>query len=355
MKRVGFLFEQIVKIENLELAIRNASRKKRKRKNVQIVLDDIEGHAKALQEMLVNNKYKSSPYTEELIIDESNRKERLIKKPKFFPDQCVQWAIMQITEPVIGKCFYEYSCGSVPNKGTHHAKKYIEKWIKKDPRNTKYVLQIDVAKYYPSINHDKLNHMLSKKIKDKKVLDLFNEIIRGGGDGLPIGNYTSQWLANFYLTECDHFIKQELQAKYYIRYMDDIVIMGSNKRKLHKIRTRLENYLNKLDLKIKPNWQVYRLDCRPLDFLGFKFYRTHTTLRSRNALRIRRRVKKIAKKEIITFKDASAILSYMGWIKHSNSYYFYHKYIRPYLKLGQLKEIVRNESIQRQQTYQSSC
>ena len=354
MKRVGFLFEEIIKIENLELAIKNASRKKKRRRNVQRVLDDIENHALILQDLLVNEKYKSSPYTEEIIRDESNGKERLIKKPKFFPDQCVQWAIMQVIQPVISKGFYEYSCGSIPKKGTHYAKKHLEKWIRKDVKNTKYVLQIDVTKYYPSVNHEKLNYMLSKRIKDVRVLDLLKEIIRSGGEGLPIGNYTSQWLANFYLTECDHYIKQKLGAKHYIRYMDDIVILGSNKRKLHEIKKELEKHLNKLDLNIKDNWQIFPLDCRPLDFLGFKFYRTYTTLRARNAIRIKRRVKKIYKKGYTTPKDASAILSYMGWIKHSNSHGFYHKHIKGYLKMKKLKEVLRNESIQRHKAHQSA-
>ena len=150
--------------------------------------------------------------------------------------------------------------------------------------------------------------------------------------------------------EVDHFVKQELQAKYYIRYMDDIVIFGSNKRKLHRDFKKIKTYLNALHLTIKPNHQIYPLSKRHLDFLGFRFYRTHTTLRRRNCLRIRRRAKKISKKKKITYKDASAMISYMGWIKYSDSYQYYQKHVRPYIKINQLKEIVRNESIQRQST-----
>ena len=131
-------------------------------------------------------------------------------------------------------------------------------------------------------------------------------------------------------------------------------IFGSNKRKMHRDFAKIKNKLESISLQVKGNWQIFKFDSRPLDFLGYKFYRTHTTIRKRNSLRIKRRAKKVGRKSRLFFEDASAILSYMGWIKHSNSYYFYHKYIRPYLKLGHLKENVRNESIQRQQAYKGS-
>lgn len=347
MKRKGNLFEKIVDRGNLTKAIENAARKKKSRRNVTKVLHNVPYHVDILHELLVSGNYRTSPYTIEIIRDGANGKEREIKKPKFFPDQCVQWAIMQIVEPILSKGFYQYSCGSVPNRGTHYAKNQVERWIRNDIPGTKYVLQVDITKYYPSVNHEKLNKMLATKIKDKKVLDLFDEIIQSGGAGIPIGNYTSQWLANFYLTECDNYIKQQLKAHHYVRYMDDMVIFGSNKRKLHKLRKELEVYLNNLDLRVKDNWQIFPLNKRFLDFLGFRFYRTHTTLRARNSLRIRRRVKKVHKKKEISFKDASALLSYMGWVKHSNSYTYYTKHVVPYVSIDKLKEVVRYESIQR--------
>lgn len=165
--------------------------------------------------------------------------------------------------------------------------------------------------------------------------------------GLPIGNYTSQWLANFYLQEFDHFIKQDLKIKYYVRYMDDCIMFGNNKKKLHKARKEIEVYLKSIGLSIKGNWQIYRLDKRPLDFLGFKFYRTYTTMRKRNSLRIKRRAKKVYKKEKLNFKDCAAMLSYLGWLKHSDSYNFYIKNIKPYVDIKKMKEVVRNESRKR--------
>ncbi len=124
------------------------------------------------------------------------------------------------------------------------------------------------------------------------------------------GNYTSQWLANYYLQDLDHFIKEQLKVKYYIRYMDDMVLFHRNKRELHRIKKYIEIYLKKEKLQLKDNWQLFKVDSRPLDFLGFKFYRGYTTLRRGNFLRIKRRVKKIIKKGYIRTTDAQAIISY---------------------------------------------
>lgn len=129
-------------------------------------------------------------------------------------------------------------------------------------------------------------------------------------------------------------------AKYYIRYVDDLVIFGPNKKKLHKIRTEIAKYLKEIKLELKNNWQVFRVDDRGIDFLGFRFFRDKTILRKRNVLRIKRRVKKISKKSKLNFKDASAIISYWGWIKRSNSYNFYNKHIKPFVSLKEAKKVV---------------
>lgn len=325
----------------------NASKKKRDRRPVIRVLKNIDYYALEIQEMLINQTYKPSPYIKALLKDGANGKERLIYKPAFYPDQCIHWALMQVIEPIFNKGMYNYCCGSVPGRGTHYAQKAIRKWIDSDKLHTKYILQIDITKFYPSIQHNILKDMLKTKIKDPQVLWLANEIIDSTKTGLPIGNYTSQWLANFYLQGFDYFIKQELNAKYYIRYMDDCIIFGNNKRKLHKSRKEMQIYLEQLGLEVKNNWQVFRLDCRPLDFLGFKFYRTHTTLRARNSLRIKRRAKRISKKKSLSYKDSTAMISYMGWLKHSDSHNFYNKNIKPYVDVNKMKEVISNESRKR--------
>lgn len=127
--------------------------------------------------------------------------------------------------------------------------------------------------------------------------------------------------------------------------MDDMVLFGRNKKELHKCKIQIEEFLhNKEHLKLKENWQLFKTDSRPLDFLGYRFYRGYTTLRKSNFLRIKRRIKKIYKKNKITVKDAAATLSYYGWLKYCDSYNFNQKYVKPYVDLNKCKGVIKRES-----------
>lgn len=237
------------------------------------------------------------------------------------------------------KGMYNYNCGSVPKRGTSYGQKALRKWLDIDYKNTKWCLKMDIHKFYPSINNKYLKLKFRRKIKDKDCLWLIDTII-DSNQGQPIGFYTSQWFANFFLEDLDHLIKEKLGVKYYVRYVDDLVLLGSNKRKLHKIRIEVEKHLKSIGLELKPNWQVFKVNDRAIDFLGLRFYRNKTTLRKRNALRTRRRVRKIAKKGYLNEKDASAIISYWGWVKRSDSYHYYHKHIKPYVSIKLARKVV---------------
>ena len=347
MKRVGYLHEKIIDKNNIRTAIYNASKRKRKRPGVKKVMDDIESHVDKIHLMLLDGEYIPSPFIEQSIVDNSSGKIRTIQKPKFFPDQCVHWAIMQIVEPVLSKGMDYYCCASVKGRGGKRGQAAVKKWLKNDPKNTKYTFQMDISKFYPSIDQDSLISLLRRKIKDAKCMQLLIAIIRSIEIGLPLGNYSSPIFANFYVQRSDHRIKEKLGIKYMVRYMDDVVMFGPNKKKLHKVRKAIVDYLEKLKLTVKGNWQVFKTDSRPLDFLGYRFYRDHTTMRRRNALRIRRRVRKVHKKRELSFKDAAAIMSYLGWVYHTDSHGFYEKYLKPYINIKKMKGVNRNESRKR--------
>ena len=340
MKRAGNLFEKICDIDNIHEAIINAARGKKSRRTVAYVLENQDKAAGLIRDMLINKTYKPKPYRTFVIKDGPRQKERTIFCPTYYPDQIIHWALMQVLQPVIMKGMYEFCCGSIPGRGVHYGKRYLEKWLRKDRKHTKYCLKLDIKKYYPHIDNEVLKEQFRRKIKDPSALWLIDCIIDSHAEGLPIGNYTSQWWANFYLQGLDHYIKEELRIKHYLRYMDDMALFSNNKKQLHKARKLIAEYIKPLGLTLKENWQVFRVDERPVDFLGFRFYRNKTTLRRKNSLRIRRRVKRASKKPKPSLSDARAILSYMGWIKHSNSYYFYCKYIKPYVNIKQLKEVV---------------
>lgn len=199
---------------------------------------------------------------------------------------------------------------------------------------------MDVRKFYPSINKDRLKEKFRRIIKDENCLWLINKIIDSNDKGIPLGNYTSGFFSNYYLTDLDNFIKGNLKIKYYVRYVDDLVILHSNKKYLREVLSKISMFLSNEDLVLKYNYQIFNLKYRDIDFLGYRFFRDKTILRKRNMFRISRRVKSISKRSVISFKDASAVISYYGWIINSDSYNFYNNYIKMYADVNQMKKII---------------
>lgn len=342
MKRIGHLYEKIYDKQNIRAAILRAAKGKRHRTDVQKVMRNIDQYVDRIHHLLMTQTFVPADYTEGMVIEGSKSKARQIFKPHFYPDQIIHWAIILQLGPVFRRGLYAFTCGSIPGRGVHYGKRYVEKWIITDRKNTKYYLKMDISKFYPSINTDILEAKLSTKIKDKRLLELIHSIL-AKGTGLPIGILLSQWFANFYLQELDHHIKQVLKAKYYVRYMDDMIIFGGNKKELHRMRAEISECLKAIDLKLKPNYQVCRLNKEPLDFMGFRFYRGYTTLRKSIMLRITRTVRRVWRRGKATYKDASAIISYLGWIKHSDSHNLFVTRIEPYLKIQLLKRVVQRK------------
>lgn len=350
MKRQGNLFQKVYDIDNIKLAICMAAKGKKSRRGVQEILDDLDFYAVRLQEMLMNKSFEPKSNRTKELYCVSSKKTRIVVVPEFYPDLCIQWALMLQLEPIIQKGMYYYSCGSLPNRGVHFAKKYVQKWIRNDKRNTKYCLQLDIKKFFNSIDCGHLKNMFRRKIKDSNLLWLIDTIIDFQDKGVPMGFFTSTWFANFFLEGLDHYIKERLKVVYYVRYMDDMVLFGRNKKELHKVRKLIAEYLEAIGLELKANWQVYRVDKRAVDFLGFRFFRSYTILRKSLALRIRRKVRRLSKMQNPPFRNCAGIMSYLGWTKHCNAYNFYNKYIKPYLDFDKIKEVIRNESRKQQQT-----
>lgn len=329
-------------LQNLKCAMHFASKGKKKRKNVIRTLLQEDEKIKFLQNLLIKETYHPLPYTKKIIVDRCTNKIREIYVPKFYPDQIVQWALMLVVKPILMKGMYDFSCASIDGRGGAYGIRAVKKWLKEDKKNTKYCLVADVRKFYPSVNQDILIEKFRRKIKDEKTLKLIEKIIRSVPSGLPIGNFTSQWFANFYLQDFDHYVKEKLKIKHYIRYMDDMVFFSSNKRTLSKQRVLIEEFLKKEKLTIKPNWQVFKIaedknDGRPLDFLGYKFYRNFLTMRSKTFLRTTRRIRKVAKKEFLTSKDSSAVVSYVARINMASGRKFYDKYVKSLINVKACK------------------
>ena len=324
--------------------MKESSKQKKNRNIVKRVLTNKNDCINDIQHLLITQTYRPSKYIEKTIKEGSKQKERKISIPKFYPDQIIQWAMLLQTIPYFSKGMYVFTCGSVPNRGTSYAKRYLERWLHNDFKGTRYCLKLDVHHFYQSISHKCLKEMLKRKFKDEKLLKLLYLIIDSTEEGLPIGNVTSQWLANFYLQGLDHYIKEKLHVKYYIRYMDDMVLLGSNKRELHKDCCLISDYLNSIGLILKSNYQVFKTDSRGIDFLGYRFFHYKTILRHSIMLRITRKVKRVFKKKSWNLHNCMAIISYLGWIKHSNSYQLYQKWIKPYVNIKCMKGVIKREN-----------
>jgi len=248
-------------------------------------------------------------------------KERLIYRLPFAPDRIVQHAIMNIVEPIWESFFINESYACRNDKGIHAGSKKTMEFV----RRNKYCLKGDMAKFYPSMNHDVLFKIICRKIKDKDVLELLKNIIYsiGGETNVPIGNYTSQWMGNLYLNELDQRVKHVYKIKDYVRYCDDFLLFSNDKILLRNILRDIEAYVNnelKLTLSKKDIFQV----SRGVDFLGYRHFKKYILLRKSTTKRVKKRLKKLPylyKKGFVTREQyRSSLASTLGWMKWANCY-----------------------------------
>ena len=311
MKRIGNMFEKLCTMENLELAYKNARRGKLRSYGVKLFEQNKEANLKRLHDDLMNQNFKTSEYSN-FIMNEYG-KDRLISRLPFYPDRIVHHLLMIELEKVWGNIFIRDTYACIKTRGIHDGLRRLRSNLK-DVENTTYCLKIDVKKFYPSIDHDILKSIIRKKIKDKKILFLLDEII-DSANGVPIGNYLSQYFANLYLAYFDHYMKEVQQVKYYHRYADDIVILHKDKAYLHAILVNISDYFQEnLKLTVKGNYQVFPVASRGVDYLGYKSFHSHTLLRKSIKQRLCRSLKTVTKDKL-----PLKMAAYNGWLTHCNS------------------------------------
>lgn len=237
MKRLGNLYEKIYDINNLYLADTLAQRGKANQWGVIVHNRHKDQNLLDLQNMLLDKTFKTSQYT---VFKVYEPKKREVFRLPYYPDRIVHYAIMNILEPVFVSTFTADSYSCIKGKGIHAALAAI-KLALKDKAGTEYCLKFDITKFYPSISHEVLKALIRRKIKDNDLLWLLDEII-DSAPGLPIGNYLSQYFANFYLTYFDHWLKEKQGVKYYFRYADDVVILAPSKAYLHELLSECRQY-----------------------------------------------------------------------------------------------------------------
>ena len=211
-------------------------------------------------------------------------------------------------------------------------------------KNTKRIGYL-IKKFYPSLSPREVMRFLRRKIKDEAFLGLIWRIIK---DGIKIGFYISQWLANAVLEPLDHYIREKLGdgVRHYVRYIDNLTIFGHNKKKLHRAIRSIMEFLGRMGLRLKENWQLYNTRKRMVNAVGYRYKRGLTLIRKKNLLRLKRQCtrarKRIAAHRKIAPIQARGILSRSGQLKHCAGWSLYDKHVRPIEKT--IKSVVREAS-----------
>lgn len=325
MKRIGNLYEQIISVDNLRRADEKARRGKLRTYGVRVHDKNREANIIALHEALLTKTFKTSPYD---VLTVYEPKERLIFRLPYYPDRIVHHAIMNVLEPIWESIFTHNTFSCIKKRGIEGCARHIGKIIKKYEGKPLYCLKIDIKKFYPSIDHDTLKRIVRKKIKDKDLLWLLDEII-DSAEGLPIGNYLSQFLANLMLAYFMHDVNEVLRLDA-AEYADDIVFFSESKEELHKafhgfIKPYIEGELN---LTVKGNYQIfpipenrYNKNGRALDYVGYKFYRNQRLIRKSIKKNFCHAVSRLNRRKPPLDAKAykQAVATWLGWAKHSDS------------------------------------
>jgi retron-type reverse transcriptase len=313
-------------MENLRRAHQNARKGKSHYEEVRMVDANPDYYLKLIQDSLIYKTFSTAAYTQKMVYEP---KQRIIYKLPYFPDRIVHHAVMQVMQPIWDKQFIYDLYSAIPGKGLH-AGSYRLRHFLKDKENTKYCLKFDVSKFYPSIQPDILFEFVKQTLKDPDLLWILEDVIFSSPDGgVPIGNYLSQYFSNLYLTPFDHWIKEKLGMKYYIRYCDDGVILHADREKLKEVKEKIADYFDTLGLKLNPKTSIFSVDRCGVDFLGYRCFRTHTILRKSSTRKFRKAIRNIehnylsmSPSEII-----GPIGAYNGWLEHCDSHNLKRKYL----------------------------
>lgn len=337
MKRYGNLYPQITDFSNLVLAAHQAQRGKRFREDILKFNYNLEVELAKIKTQLESKIYQPGRYKTFEICEP---KRRLISAAPY-RDRVVHHALCNIIVPIFERTFIADSYANRLGFGTHRGLHRFISFV----RSNRYVLQCDIKKYFPSIDHEILKSLLRRKLKCQDTLWLAETIINNsnaqesvidyfpgdnllsplqGRKGLPIGNLTSQFFANIYLNNLDRFIKEQLKAKNYVRYVDDFALFSDDYGFLTEARLAIEEHLVSLRLKLHPvKSQLFETQYGA-SFLGFRILPDRIRVRSENLRRGRRRLKQLQtnySQGKIEFEDVhNSIQSWVAHIAHGDTW-----------------------------------
>lgn len=358
MKQYKYLYRKMLDKNIILQAYKNLRKGKTKRVEIKYIDQHLEEEIDKIQTMIYYTRpeFENTPYyqlgffshtTKPKFIKEHN-KVRKIYMPEIH-EQWIHHIIVLLMKDIILNRSYVYSCGSIPGRGAHYAKKYLERVIQKNPYE--YCFKGDIKHFYNSIKKKRLLKVIQMQIKDDWFIYVIKRCLINFHKGIPLGFYISQWFANYFLEDLDRYILL-LGCKAYVRYMDDIVVYSESKESLQNIKNKIAKYLCRYrHLKLKNNWQVFRvMDTRPIDFMGFKFYNHKTTIRKNIMLGATRLVKNIIRLgSQLTNKLLNmyrGLISYYGWFKYTNTRQCYNKYIANVISITLIRKIISSNDKQ---------
>lgn len=325
MKSKGTLVETMLSKDNMELALDAAIKSRGTKRGLKNVLPHMKEINERIRYWVKNEAYPGIEHRKVILKQETSGKLREITPPYFtrdMPEHYIHHILIRTISPILERGMIHHTYASIKGRGVHSAKKAIEKHIKKDSRRkvkqARYYLKLDIKKFYQNIHLPTLYAMLCEKIRDKKVQALIKWILGDKERGLPIGMYTSQHFANYYLQGLDHYIEEQLHPTLYTRYMDDLLLFGGSKRKLEQMGERVERYLSAiLHLSLKHPPQVYALATTHLNYIGFTFSPERVTIRRRIFTRaMRAYTRTLSHHERYGeyyYHHLRALASYLGW------------------------------------------
>lgn len=346
MKRSSIGIQDIATFENAEDAYRKARKCKRYREEVLRFTDNLEEELYSLVDDLLAGTYQQGEARRFVIYEPKKRD--IYALP--FRDRVAQHMINSKIEPIIEKRFYYHSYACRKDKGMHKAADYAQECIRNLSFEGCEVLAIkgDIKQYFKNIDHRILKDILICIFKDGKLLALLYYIIGSYGEdgrGLPVGNLLSQLFANLVLNELDDYVKNELQVKYYIRYMDDFVIIHNDREYLKDILKKIEEFLGEqLKLTLNPKTRIINTK-NGLDFCGYRIYKEYRKIRKRSPKHIRAAIRAYRSGKITKEKLLIVYASWEGHAEHADTYRLSMKIKGQIEAEVKKKELIRNGSI----------
>lgn len=385
MKRLGKCWEQVLEPDNGFVAVWEGTLNKRKHKETQRFFfgpEEVQQNPSCYRQI---DPKRAKAYTAVLAERLRNGtwepkqpravrrfcRNKTSKKGKWrdlyvpaFDDHIVSHMIMQVAMPAFTKGMHPHCCGSVPRRGIKHIVRTVSHWAQ-DDKECRYFVKLDIRKFFDNIKADILISILKRKIKDVYIIGALEKLILSAPSACPVGFYTSPFFANLYLQDMDWYIEQQLYkirrdkrikwVRHYLRYMDDMLLMGTSKADLYKAVRCIKKYLkDHYDLEIKPAWEIKRIGkhimtakgwkLQPgtswIDIGGYKFSKDSTIMRSGIFLAARRLARKIFRSDYYRLRDCQSINSRLGWAGHCDSHKFIEREIKPYVDIKRTRRVI---------------